>query len=173
MLDVRSPQGWQAVSSSTSHLLTSRLSHGFMFPDVVQSIQDDTDYFLPPRLPPHMIDIWSTVSPYNRPYRPPLMNLTIPQQLEALTEGSPMSMWHKHNRPFFPSTKSMSYHLGRAVGNLAQEVEKAWLRRPTRAERMKLADKMGSTVLVHKVRKDEWWMETALTLLGQEEERTS
>jgi hypothetical protein len=133
-----------------------------MFPAVVQSIRDGDHAFLPPHLQPEEFDVWSTVSPYNHPYIPPAIGLTVPQQIEALIEGSPLSMLHRHNHP---AQIAHSAKQERDAGTMRAKVGRAWADRPSRSERMK-GSEMGSTVLIHKVKKDEWWMDTALALLG-------
>lgn len=174
-------------------MLTSRLSHGFLFPDVVSSIRTSTERDagqVPRYLPDSLTRSWSTVSSWNSPYLSPAPNMNRQERLEAMIEGSEMSMLHHHNHQFMhsprhgtiwpPEVREDSFaegeewftQSGGPSGNpsrredMARRIRAAWKRRPTRAERMQRRDEVGSTVLVHEVKREEWWAETAGVLLG-------
>lgn len=149
-----------AVSSDTN-----RISIGFVFPDLVQDIRDGINSDVPSYLTGHYHDAWSTVVPLNKVYQPPaLVNLTAAREAEGLIEGSPLSLFHMHNRQYTSSMMTGRRQLSKEI--LADEEERAWSKRKSLSERMR--GTIDSTVQVHAVKEDEWWAETALALLGQE-----
>lgn len=110
----------------------------------------------------------SSVSRFGTRYSLPVNNLTLEMQVEALVEGSATS----ELRPT-PETDSA------AVGGLPtwKEVERAWEDRETYEERYapssasdgffgKRGIGLGGTVVVHFIKRNEWFLEAALALLG-------
>lgn len=118
-------------------------------------MRNNIQSFQPTSLPDSLRNVWSTVTPLNRVYEAPLVDLPIERRAEALTEGSPLSLIHRHNWPYidFPTSKG------------TVDREEAWTARPSWSERMRGAE-YGSTVFVHKVKEESWWKETAMALLG-------
>jgi hypothetical protein len=91
---------------------------------------------------------YSSTTTFGTRYTPPLPNLTPPQSIEALVEGSPMS----HLRD--------NIALGGA--------EAAWKQREGRRKRYQ-GRRIGGTVVVHFIKRNEWFLETALALLEGDE----
>jgi len=135
-------------------------SHGFLFPSEVSRIKRLLTASDPQKgtSPPTVLDTFShsTVSQFGTRYAPPAPNLTPMQSIEALIEGSSMSRVGQSN------TEDPS--LEPAVA-LQRAVNRAWLEREGRKARYG-GKKIGGTVLVHFIKKNEWWEETALALLG-------
>ena len=86
---------------------------------------------------------YSSVSTFGLRYNPPWPNLTTPELVEALVEGSEMSM------------------LRDGQGS----VKEAWERRPSRSMRFE-NKRLGGTVVVHFIKKSSWYLETAIAMLG-------
>ncbi|KAJ8522594.1 hypothetical protein ONZ45_g859 [Pleurotus djamor] len=89
----------------------------------------------------------SSVSTFGARYAPPIPELTIPQSVEALVEGSDMSML-REGSPMTP--------------------EYAMIHREGRRKRYE-GKRVGGTVVVHFIKKNFWYMETALAFLEGEE----
>lgn len=170
-------------------------SHGFLFPSEVTRIRDEITKGLTPGqlhlLPSTSTTIsgsirsgdytsaadadpsltHSTVSRFGKHYRPPAANLTTEQEVEALVEGSALS-------------KLRDETVGGATGEATQrEVESAWRRRESRRMRTlgisaaaaasmlevpEDSGAVGGTVVVHFIKRNEWFLETALAFLEDE-----
>ena len=85
----------------------------------------------------------STVSTFGRQYAPPVDNLSLKESVEALIEGSGMSLLSQRD------------HIHR---------ERAWELREGRLERYQ-DRRVGGTIVVHYIKKNSWFLETALALL--------
>jgi hypothetical protein len=90
---------------------------------------------------------YSTVSRFGTHYSFPVGNLTPLQSIEALVEGSAMS-------GLFEGGPGTALH--------------AWEKREGRRKRYE-GNRVGGTVVVHFIKKNEWFLETAMALLGGEE----
>jgi len=90
---------------------------------------------------------YSSVSRFGTHYTFPLSNLTPLQSVEALVEGSAMS--------------------GLFEGGPKTALQ-AWEKREGRRKRYE-GSRVGGTVVVHFIKKNEWFLETALALLGGED----
>jgi len=142
-------------------------SHGFLFPSEADRVRQGVRTFffdrqpVPPTDPtttaPSRYDRdwnappeWSlsTVSTFGTRYVLPLPNLTIPQSIEALVEGSDMSGLYEGS---------------------SWSAEDAWQLREGRKKRYN-GQRLGGTVVVHFIKKHMWYFETVLALLGGEEE---
>ncbi|KAG8922959.1 hypothetical protein FRC02_011499 [Tulasnella sp. 418] len=111
----------------------------------------------------------STVSKFGTRYMLPYSNLTTEMEVEALVEGSPMSQlrnWDEDGKSGSGSDASISWGV----------VERAWEGRETYEERY-LVDPatndgsipsvgLGGTIVVHFIKKNEWFLESASALLG-------
>jgi len=142
-------------------------SHGFLFPSEVTRVkrsivsypnQSPQDVFNLPTsttggantpTPPDWA--YSTVSTFGVRYTPPIPNLTTLQSVEALVEGSEMSML-REGSPLTP--------------------EYAWTHREGRKTRYE-GHRVGGTVVVHFIKKNMWFLETALALLEGDEQSES
>lgn len=140
-------------------LITHRLSHGFLLPKVVATLPTHSSPSPPFDLPQKSGYRPSTVVPEGPTYFPPFTNLeelTHEQRIEALVEESPLSFLNKHNVPddIYANQEEME-----------EFVRQAWRQRWSIEDRFRDRGR-GSTVLVHQVKEDEWWLETAEALLG-------
>ncbi|KAF7347855.1 Glycosyltransferase family 31 protein [Mycena venus] len=135
-------------------------THGFLFPSEVtrvknnlvpypdKALQDVLNSSLVPGGTPTPSDwAYSSVSTFGVRYVPPLPDLTIQQSVEALVEGSEMSTLREG------SPKTPEY---------------AWARREGRKTRYQ-GRRVGGTVVVHFIKKNMWYLETALALLEGDE----
>lgn len=162
--------------------LNNRMAHGFLFPNVVSHIRSTTEHLaghVPP-LPSSFYSSWSTVTDWLVPYSPPpsLAPLSASERIEAMIEGSAMSLLHPHNRryanatttsnvkPALPEEVTAPLRQGEGERLSRQQVQQAWERRQSMEERMTGYEETGSTVYVHEVKQDAWWIEVGLALLG-------
>ncbi|KAJ6519793.1 glycosyltransferase family 31 protein [Mycena sanguinolenta] len=135
-------------------------THGFLFPSEAtrvksnlvpypdKALQDVLNSSLIPGGTPTPSDwAYSSVSTFGVRYAPPIPDLTIMQSVEALVEGSEMSTLREGN----PKTP-----------------EYAWARREGRRTRYQ-GHRVGGTVVVHFIKKNMWYFETALALLEGDE----
>ncbi|KAJ7092701.1 hypothetical protein C8R44DRAFT_844200 [Mycena epipterygia] len=135
-------------------------THGFLFPSEVtrvknnlvpypdKAFQDVLNSSITVGGTPTPSDwAYSSVSTFGVRYAPPIPDLTIPQSVEALVEGSEMSTLREGN----PKTP-----------------EYAWAHREGRKTRY-LGRRVGGTVVVHFIKKNMWFLETALALLEGDE----
>jgi len=135
-------------------------THGFLFPSEVtrvksslvpypdKALQDVLNSSLTAGGTPTPSDwAYSSVSTFGVRYTPPIPDLTIPQSIEALVEGSEMSTLREG------SLKTPEY---------------AWTRREGRKTRYQ-GRRVGGTVVVHFIKKNMWYLETALALLEGDE----
>ncbi|KAG2023521.1 hypothetical protein CC2G_001166 [Coprinopsis cinerea AmutBmut pab1-1] len=90
----------------------------------------------------------STVSTFGVRYTPPLRELSERESIEALVEGSEMSLLERGG-PITP--------------------EQAWLHREGRRTQYE-NQRVGGTVAVHFIKKNAWYLEAAIALLEGEEE---
>lgn len=131
--------------------------HGYLFPSEASRVRRMVDP--KNKSPPTDSDgpSHSTVSQFGTRYSPPAPNLTPLQSVEALVEGSPMSKVGQANLSEDPSLE--------APAALQRAVDRAWLAREGRRQRYE-GKKLGGTVMVHFIKRNEWWEETALAFLG-------
>jgi hypothetical protein len=118
--------------------------------------------------------------------------LTVEERIEAMVEGSPMSLLHPHNRRYVNDTApapagavNTHDHAGGDANTISSiltsvrgmpesapvtrdQVQRAWNARATMQEKMQGYEQTGSTVFVHEVKQEAWWIETALALMGTE-----
>ncbi|KAJ7103555.1 glycosyltransferase family 31 protein [Mycena belliarum] len=144
-------------------------THGFLFPSEVtrvknnlvpypdKAFQDVLNTSLTPGGTPTPTDwAYSSVSTFGVRYVP-IPDLTIPQSVEALVEGSAMSTLRQ-------PLPSMDFAL---IGS-PNTPEYAWARREGRKTRYR-GLRVGGTVVVHFIKKNLWFLETALALLEGDE----
>jgi len=134
-------------------------SHGFLFPSEVtrirQALKPDFDqvhvnksiFSTHANVSPPAAWSRSTVSTFGVRYTPPVPDLPTERSIEALVEGSEMSMLRE----------------GRLV-----TPEYAWTHREGRRRKYEGA-RVGGTIVVHFIKKHMWFYETALALLEGEE----
>lgn len=90
----------------------------------------------------------STVSVFRQRYSPPLPALSFPHSVEALIEGSAMSLLKEEGSPMSP--------------------EFAWKHREGRGTQYQ-GNRVGGTICIHFIKKNLWYFETALAMLEGEE----
>jgi hypothetical protein len=161
-----------------------RYSHGFLFPSEADRVRQGVRAFfdrqpLPPtdqtttalsrydrdwNAPPE----WSlsTVMKFGTRYVLPLPNLTIPQSIEALVEGSDMSGIYEGAWSSSSYTQ-VSHSL--FLSGSSWSADDAWQIREGRKKRYN-GQRLGGTVVVHFIKKHMWFFETVLALLEGEEE---
>lgn len=138
-------------------------SHGFLFPSEAARIRRSMQAYLEKMTQPGVTTqipatggslaptpaAWahSSVSTFGVRYTPPIPELTSTQSVEALVEGSDMSMI-REGSPMTP--------------------EYAWTHREGRKTRYE-GKRVGGTIVVHFIKKNMWYLETALALLEGEE----
>ena len=128
-------------------------SHGFLYPSEVATVREENSNGLSPhaialRGGTDNIDAYSTVTKFGSTYRP-AQHLSAAEQVEALVEGSALSRL---------GTSSYA------------EVSTVYSSRPSRSERFLLQEN-GGTVVVHYIKKSEWFVETMVALLGTADEQ--
>ncbi|CAD6567355.1 MAG: hypothetical protein TREMPRED_003558 [Tremellales sp. Tagirdzhanova-0007] len=149
-------------------------SHGFLFPSTVAEIRSKKAaaaldlLAVLPRGATSDVDAYSTVSRYGTTYRPISDDLSAVEQVEALTEGSPLSILAPDD-PRPPRPKHTRTDKTRSIRH---QISRAFASRPTRNERfLGDPDERGGTVVVHYIKKPDWFIETMLAFLGNADER--
>ncbi|KAL7423346.1 hypothetical protein Q5752_002649 [Cryptotrichosporon argae] len=148
-------------------------SHGFLFPAEVARVrtEDATGVVDPAVLAlrggPDTALAYSSVSRFGARYRPPAEFMSAVERVEALVEGSALSLL-RDERAHGPSP-------GHAAGSAAarqERVRQLAAARPSRAERFHGDEQeRGGTVVVHYIKRQEWWIETMVALLGTADEQ--
>ena len=112
----------------------------------------------------------SSVSTFGTRYHPPLPDLSPAHGVEALVEGSEMSMLREGT---FPLEKLIIYFVlsGLILGS-PMTPDYAWTHREGRKTRFE-GKRIGGTIVVHFIKKNLWYLETALALLEGEEQSES
>ncbi|TDL25441.1 hypothetical protein BD410DRAFT_766067 [Rickenella mellea] len=132
-----------AAQSSTLESTTSTLGEGMVSPNLTLPMH--------PAGFPATPAAWarSSVSTFGVRYSPPVADLTTQQSIEALVEGSDMSVLREDS--------------GEASNAVA-----AWIHREGRVSRYENG-RLGGTVVVHYIKKNPWFLETALAFLEGDE----
>ncbi|KAL1408487.1 hypothetical protein Q8F55_005299 [Vanrija albida] len=136
-------------------------SHGFLFPDEIARIRDEQLHGIPSDVVDqrggshYKANAYSTVAEFGTKYRPPVLNVELneTEQVEALIEGSPLSKLRDVPDARWTTTRA--------------EVEALMAKRPSHRDRF-LGDEAeyGGTILVHFLKKAEWFREAAAAFLG-------
>ena len=145
---------------------TCSYAHGYLFPAAVETIRHENISELPiPELAVRGGKAWassySTVSKFGARYTPPISGITVAQEVEALVEGSELSLLMRRAtvRNGDRSSNSEPWDVS--------TVDKLYKQRPTRAQRFRNDPaERGGTAIVHYIKRPEWFLETALALLG-------
>jgi hypothetical protein len=145
-------------------------SHGFLFPSEAARVRQaltKTGQAEKKTGAPRDSDVLShsSVCSFGTRYQPPTNDLTPLQSIEALVEGSPLS--RVGVIPTRSGSRSRGYGVDPATV-LKRAVQRAWEAREGRRTRYE-GKKLGGTVVVHFIKRNEWWEETALALLGGED----
>ncbi|KAL4069641.1 glycosyltransferase family 31 protein [Scleroderma yunnanense] len=135
-------------------------SHGFLFPSHVERVKQSVMSYIEtasrnystsplqnivpgPGIPTPTTWAHSSVSTFGATYQAPIQDMTIPESVEALVEGSDMSKLRE---------------------GTAADVRYAWRHREGGITRYR-NKRVGGTVVVHFIKKHMWFLETALALL--------
>ncbi|ADV24329.1 conserved hypothetical protein [Cryptococcus gattii WM276] len=151
-------------------------SHGFLYPSIVEQVRVENRTGLSPlvlaqRGGPGAADAYSTVSKFGTAYRPLSNDMSAAEQVEALVEGSPLSRLREYE------TSSSNHIVQQAsfssTESIRQKINRLYSSRPTRLERfMGDEEERGGTVVVHFIKKSEWFVETMIAMLGTAEEQS-
>jgi len=153
-------------------------SHGFLFPSAVAEIRNENTTGLSPSMVEarggsQAIEAYSTVSKFGKSYQPVTNDLSATEQVEALIEGSPSSLLNigvgvADDASTIPSSRPKSHD----PETIRHGISQTHSTRPTRAERF-LGDpkERGGTVVVHYIKKPDWFAETMIAFLGTADEQ--
>lgn len=162
--------GEHSSEARAYHCLLIRYSHGFLFPNTIDEVRaEDIEQMTPLELQwrggKHWAATYSTVSHFGAPYTPPFEHMTALQQVEALVEGSEMSLFSRLHAAKHPHAQSVP--LWKTDADEAALAMKTYERRPSRQARFRNDSKeRGGTMVVHFIKHESWFLETALALLG-------
>lgn len=143
-------------------------SHGFLFPSTVAQVRMEESTGLDQatidaRGGPAAYLSYSSVSRFNTPFRPMAHDLSAGESVESLIEGSQVSLLDPRLQP--PSA------LNKNPMALRSEIRQVYADRPSRKDRFMHDDReLGGTVVIHYIKRAEWFVETWLALLGGVEE---
>ncbi|WVN88896.1 uncharacterized protein L203_104111 [Cryptococcus depauperatus CBS 7841] len=149
-------------------------SHGFLYPSMVQQVRQENSTGLPPstiaqRGGPNSADAYSTVSKFGVTYRPLADDLSAGQQVEALVEGSPLSLLREERLEKLDETQRQTFS---KTENIRQKINRLYTSRPSRQSRfLNDPEERGGTVIIHYVKKAEWFVETIVAMLGGPEDQ--
>lgn len=147
-------------------------SHGFLFPSTVAEIRMD-DLSTASSIEREFLPLaqrikrasYSSVSRFKTIFRPMVHDLSAGESVESLIEGSQLSLLDPHHH---------HKHNGKPRPNPAEfraDIRQVYAQRPSRKERfMNDERELGGTVVIHYIKKPEWFVETWLALLGGVEE---
>jgi hypothetical protein len=111
---------------------------------------------------------YSSVSKFGTRYRPLHPDMSANEQVEALIESSPLSFLR--NNP--QTTDYATYSKSKSNAGLRSSISSTFSSRPARKERFLGDDEeRGGTVVVHYIKKQEWFVETMVALLGGADEQ--
>ncbi|ORX33532.1 hypothetical protein BD324DRAFT_639680 [Kockovaella imperatae] len=144
-------------------------SHGFLFPSEIAKTREEQSTGLDTETTllrgGLLADAYSTVSKFGVPFRPLRGIKTAEQNVESLVEGSPLSKLRDY--PQGPASVPESEW---RVKSNTEKVSTLFDMRPSRSSRfLDDADERGGTVVVHYIKKREWFIETMVALLGTSE----
>jgi hypothetical protein len=147
-------------------------SHGFLFPSTVAEIRmNDMTSSESDSMPlAHRIKraSYSTVSRFKTIFRPMVHDLSAGESVESLIEGSQLSLLdpHHHHHHHLDGNKPR-----KNPAELRADIRQVYAERPSRQERFLNDEReLGGTVVIHYIKKPEWFVETWLALLGGVEE---
>ena len=144
-------------------------SHGFLFPSEAARVRQaltrtgKTEKTGAPR--DSDVLSHSSVCSFGTRYHPPANDLTPLQSVEALVEGSRLS---RVGAVFEKTGPKLGGYPTDSTTMLKRAVQHAWETREGRRTKYE-GKKLGGTVVVHFIKRNEWWEETALALLGGED----
>ncbi|KAK8846645.1 hypothetical protein IAR55_005732 [Kwoniella newhampshirensis] len=156
-------------------------SHGFLFPSAVAEVRSENRTGLSSstialRGGPDAAHAYSTVSKFGVAYRSLANDMTAVEQVEALIEGSPLSKLREEFRHLPSSSNPQDatpQQIYSKMENTRQKIDKAFAKRTSRTDRF-LGDESerGGTVVVHYIKKPDWFVETMVAMLGTADEQS-
>jgi len=156
--------------------MTRSYSHGFLYPSTVSDIRAETPTGLAvsatsARGGSDGVDAYSTVSRFGISYKPPSSDMSATEEVEALVEGSPLSLLSA-NTSYSRSPGHAKHQAFSKVESIRHGIHRTFASRPSRTERF-LGDpeEGGGTVVVHYIKKPDWFVETMIAFLGTAEEQ--
>lgn len=141
-------------------------SHGFLYPSEVAVVRQEhsdglDDTVLRVRGGQIGKDAYSTVTKFGTAYRTYDRDMTREEKVEALVEGSQLSLL-RDERLLHPKSVPS--------GTLRERITRLYEDRPSRKEWFLYdPEERGGTVLVHYIKKPEWFRETMVAMLGTAE----
>ncbi|CAE6457303.1 unnamed protein product [Rhizoctonia solani] len=149
-------------------------SHGFLFPSEAARVKYQTTHGLTPAEIIHLPTSFGTR--YSIPGK--FTNFTIPMEVEALVEGSALSRLGTMPPASVPSSTQPSPNIepqsaqDSLVASLKDpqwsDATAAYAARENRKSRY-AGQSVGGTVVVHYIKRNEWFLEAALALLGDDD----
>ncbi|WVF70198.1 hypothetical protein IAT40_004986 [Kwoniella sp. CBS 6097] len=153
-------------------------SHGFLFPSTVAQVRSENSTGLSTsalslRGGAESALAYSSVSKFGAVYRPLSNDMSAGERIEALIEGSELSQLRDEIllAQSQASSSSSEDHSGQhafsRIESNREKINRVFASRPSRVERF-LGDpeERGGTVVVHYIKKPEWFVETSIALLG-------
>lgn len=146
-------------------------SHGFLFPSTVAQVRMEEvtgldQATIDSRGGQSAHQSYSSVSRFNTLFRPIAPDLSAGESVESLIEGSQVSLLDP--RLASPSSDRQAKKNPMA---LRSDIRLAYADRPSRKDRFLHDEReLGGTVVIHYIKKAEWFVETWLALLGGVEE---
>ncbi|WVQ76649.1 hypothetical protein IAR50_006323 [Cryptococcus sp. DSM 104548] len=149
-------------------------SHGFLYPSVVSEVRTENRTGLSPtvlahRGGPDAADAYSTVSKFGVAYRPFSDDMSATEQVEALVEGSPLSRLRDESHTPSQHSSQQTYS---KTESTRHKIDRLYKAKSSRLERfLGDQDERGGTVVVHYIKKADWFVETMVALLGTADEQ--
>lgn len=144
-------------------------SHGFLFPSTVAQLRMENatgldQLTIDSRGGSLLHQTYSSVSRFNTLFRPMAHDLSAGESVESLIEGSQLSLLHPRHQPKRNGNRKNPMEL-------RTDIRQVYAERPSRQERFLHDEReLGGTVVIHYIKKPEWFVETWLALLGGVEE---
>ncbi|WVQ83825.1 hypothetical protein IAT38_005969 [Cryptococcus sp. DSM 104549] len=157
-------------------------SHGFLYPSTVSQVRLENSTGLPPTIltqrgGPDAAPAFSSVTKFGVAYRPFADDMSATEQVEALVEGSPLSRLRDADIASDggvgggerPTSPQQTFSRAESV---RLKISRLFASRPSRAERFNNDPlERGGTVVVHYIKKAEWFVETMVAMLGGADEQ--
>ena len=153
-------------------------SHGFLFPSTVAQLRMENitgldQATIEARGGIDSYQSYSSVSRFGTHFRPMAHDLSAGESVESLIEGSKLSLLDPRSRSRSSSSSSNPENevIKKSPAALRAEIRQVYAERPSRQERFLHDEReLGGTVVIHYIKKAEWFVETWLALLGGVEE---
>lgn len=110
----------------------------------------------------------SSVSTFGVRYSPPIQDMPLWHSVEALIEGSDMSMLREGLSGLISACSSVDPNIRCSLLDIPMTPDYAWAHREGRNTRYD-NNRVGGTVCVHFIKKNMWYLETALAFLEMQD----